>query len=346
VWNWLVPDSPASKPAGGLVGTAGKVTATGAPATDGTLNFAAVAAQGFGFDPAFTNQTALDLTAGLQEGFPSGMVPTQGKTSAGQAFVFFAQALRDECTAAAVSTLTSTLVSQGTGGQVAGGPSLSVLQGGAPDMVAGGTSTLVSANPSADPSTFTIGEFAILGTLNNISISDGLGDQESATSAGSPYIGNLNPGVWNEYYCEYEYSDHVPGDATKNSGLVVASACVLGVAPVVCQIHQTPYYLDCTFIAEKVGGPPDAPMPCDYPNWQYLNARLSKPNLDISADGVTLVYKASGQMRWLWTGVDAETGLYGPPDLPYPIAPWLSIDYETLPDLIGDVDPNLLDATD
>ena len=82
------------------------------------------------------------------------------------------------------------------------------------------------------------------------------------------------------------------------------------------------------------------PAPIDYPNWLLLNSRINKPNLDIGSDGVTLTYKATGQIEWLWVGTN-EDGNYSIPDSTYPIPTWLNIDYTTLPDCILVSDDNL-----
>ena len=310
-------------------------TANGTAVGFASISLAATHQMGFGIDPANSVVTALDLTG------------TNG-TGMLQGFQFMAQTLRDECTAAEAQSVASqiTLTSKGFRATLAGtgnfdndasaDPTLS--PGVGQTTGAAGNLQALVGNAGADPTSSIL--LATVGSLQNVNVVD----QVSASSLGSPYVGNATPGYWTDYLASrYEYRDHSQSNKTKCNGTVVMPATVLGVPPVRCQTRNAVYYLDCAYEVERIGGAPEVPVAQDYPNWLLLNSRCNKPNLDISADGVTLVYRAGGQIEWMWTGTDSS-GNYTDPSVDYPIPPWLAIDYSALPDLIPDIDENLKNA--
>lgn len=182
----------------------------------------------------------------------------------------------------------------------------------------------MATSPSSDPTV------NLLQSLGNVDFAD----QVDALEIGSPYIGNDTPGVWESYMVEYTYTTY--------TGRVVAPATVAGYPPAICQTFQP--YIDCLciFDMERIGGAPEIPLATDYTDWMLVEPPfVRKPNIDISANGFSVIYKTSGRIHWVYVGVNPDGTYNLPPSFDYPVPPWLNIDMNTFPDLIETPDEDL-----
>jgi hypothetical protein len=180
-----------------------------------------------------------------------------------------------------------------------------------------------SQSPSSDPSLAAL--IASSGKLQNVTI----GYITDAGLGNNFVVGNQTPGIWTNYYLEYEW--------IRPGGRRILPATVPGVAPVAAQIFAPYWILNCQYECEREGGPPEVPSPRDYPNFALLDSSQVKPNINRAADGQSVIYKTEGRIQWLWLGSDDPT-------LFYPIPPWCGIDYDTFQDVLYDSDDNLESA--